>query len=196
MPPLPSYHTPIPTVLSRGNEQGQVPDYKDINTLRMLTDLVRPVAQAACPPHRSVLHHKYEELTSLVQPRGLLEDCNEAQWMRETVACAEQGGFRRKVAGALSIVQLRGTGDFWDFLWQQLNRRIAEKCMIFVRAVHEPGVSQQHKTRLLEQLAELLKLNSALAVGFVTNGYDSIKVGGSRRSVSLMALAGKVCENS
>jgi len=41
-----------------------------------------------------------------------------------------------------------------------------------------------------------LKLNSALAVGFVTNGYDSIKVGGSRRSVSLMALAGKVCENS
>ena len=180
------YETPKTAPLSRGNFQGQSPQEQDVFLLEQLVAIVRPVDIASVAPHASVLHKKYLEIETLADPRAAYGMCPEAEWMRAALKAAESPEARRKVAGGLSVMQFRGTGEYWAIFWRHVKRRLAEKAMCAVRDLQElrPAMlklsSCSAEARSLQKqrlavLARLLALDEDLVVGFMKNGYDALK---------------------
>lgn len=157
---------------------------QDAALMEKLVAIVRRIDNATVAPHRSLLHKTYSEIEVLVDPMSPFGDCPEAEWMRHTLKATESAGARKKVAGALSVTQFRGTGEYWVILWNHVKRRLAEKAMCAVRDLqhlrHEVrGTSaaaisarEQQKKRLAV-LARLLAVDEDIAVGFMKNGYDA-----------------------
>ena len=127
MPQLPPYETLRTAPPSRGNWEGSSPLEQDVDLMKELVHIVRRVDNAVVSPHPSVLHKTYCEIEAIADPRGPFGACPEAEWMRTTLKATESAGARKKVAGALSVTQFRGTGEYWEILWRHVKRRLAEK---------------------------------------------------------------------
>lgn len=114
--------------------------------------IVADVERATVSPHPSVLHRKYGELVAVVNENDFIGGRAEGEWFQAVLKASESVESRRKVAGALSVMQLRGTGNlpllsgcahalrrlliasmsgiYWSKLWTQLRRRCAEKALV------------------------------------------------------------------
>ena len=179
------YETPKSAAPSRGVAQGLSPQEQDVFLLEQLVSIVRPVDVASVAPHPSVLHKKYKDIETLADPNASYGSCPEAEWMRKALKAAESPEARRKVAGGLSVMQFRGTGEYWTIFWRQVKRRLAEKAMCVVRDLQElrPAMLKLHscsaevrglQERRLVVLARLIALDEEIAVGFMKNGYDTL----------------------
>jgi len=179
------YETPTTYPPSRGNVQGLSPQEQDVLLLERLVSIVRPVHAASVAPHPSVLHKKYKEIETIADPNASCGSCPEAEWMRAALKAAESPEARRKVAGGLSVMQFRGTGEYWDIFWRHVRRRLAEKAMCAVRELQElrSAMLKLHscskevrdlQNKRLAVLARLLALDEEIAVGFMKNGYDAL----------------------
>lgn len=178
MPDLIPYDTPGTARPSRGNFQGASPLEQDAALLEKLVKIVRAVELAVVSPHASVLHKTYCDIEALVDVRSEHGHCSEAEWMRLTLKATESAGARKKVAGALSVMQFRGTGEYWVILWRHVKRRLAEKAMCVVRDLQElrhdrSSDARARQTQKQQVLARLLGLDEEIGVGFMKNGYDA-----------------------
>jgi len=178
MPDLIPYETPRTSAPSRGNWQGASALEQDTALLERLVPIVRRVDNAVVAPHASVLHKTYCEIEDVVDKRSEYGDCSEAEWMRLTLKSTEGLGARKKVAGALSVMQFRGTGEYWVILWRHVKRRLAEKALCAVRDLQElrqdrSSAARARQKQRLTLLAVLLGLDEDIAVGFMKNGYDA-----------------------
>jgi hypothetical protein len=178
LPTLAHYETPRTLAPVRGEWEGRSPLAHDVGLLHKLVGIVRGVESASVAPHASVLHQKYGEIERLVDPRSEHADCPEAEWMRETLRATVAVGARKHLAGALSVTQFSGTGEYWAILWRHVRRRLAEKAMCAVRDLQELRHDRSIEARASQQkrlavLAQLLALDEDIAVGFMKNGYDA-----------------------
>ena len=175
VPALAPYESPRTEQPARGEWEGRSPLAQDVALLRKLVGIVRGVDRASVAPHSSVLHQRYGEIEALAREHA---DCPEAEWMRATLKATEAPGARKKVAGALSVTQFSGTGEYWAALWRHVRRRLAEKAMCAVRDLQElrhdrSSAARASQKKRLTVLAELLALDEDIAVGFMKNGYDA-----------------------
>jgi hypothetical protein len=149
---------------------------EDVKFLREAMMIVRKVEEQAICPHRSILHKRYEELRALIHSNAG-RGCGEAEWLQTVLHAGESVSARRKVAGALSATQLRGTGEFWEKLDTSLKRRVAEKALCAVYAL-EPlrgrrdPEAQSLRNHGLERMGRLVALDADLALAFLPNGFD------------------------
>jgi len=124
------YESPRELPPSRGNLREPAPVAEDVVILARLMKIVADVERATVSPHPSVLHRKYGELVAVVNENDFIGGRAEGEWFQAVLKASESVESRRKVAGALSVMQLRGTGIYWSKLWTQLRRRCAEKALV------------------------------------------------------------------
>ena len=178
--PYETHKTPPP---SRGNYEGLSATEQDMALLEKLVAIVRRIDNATVAPHSSVLHQAYCEIEEVCESFG--DSCPEATWARDTLRETQAIGARKKMAGALSVTQFRGTGEYWERLWRCVKRRLAEKAMCAVRDLQHLRAallklsSSSSKARSeqklrLALLARVLALDEDIAVGFLNNGYDPL----------------------
>ena len=153
---------------------------QDVSLLEKLVKIIRRVSCATVTPHASVLHKTYTDLEAIADSRSASYcNCPEAEWLGVTLKATESAEKRKKQAGALSVMQFRGTGMYWEILWKHVKRRIAEKCQCAVRDLqvlrhdHTSSARAQQSQRL-GVLARLVALDEDIAVGFVKNGFDAL----------------------
>jgi hypothetical protein len=159
---LKPYESPQPTVIPRGEFYGPSPSLLDIAFLKSLLDITDRVDRATVTPHASILHRYYSELSSAIDAAAP-SSLDEVSWAREMLRVLESSSSRRRVAGAPSAVQFRGSGDFWGAVRTQLRRRAAEKALCKVRELGGiPRASAARRTRCLEELAACLALDHEL----------------------------------
>lgn len=159
---LKPYESPQPTVIPRGEYYGPSPSMLDIALLKSLLQITDRVDRATVTPHASILHRYYADFISAIEAASPL--CiEEVSWAREMLRVLESSASRRRVAGAPSAVQFRGSGDFWAAARRQLRRRAAEKALCKVRELGGiPRASAARRARCLEELAACLALDHEL----------------------------------
>ena len=175
-------HYPIGgAVVSRGNFQGLSATEQDVELLQTIVRIVRRVDNATVAPHPSVLHSAYREIE---ETRAAFGDCSESEWLLTMLQETQAPSARKRIGGALSATQYRGTGEYWGVLWRAVKRRLAEKALCAVRDLQElrSAMLKQHSCSVdaratqkqrLRSLARILSLDEDIAVGFMTNGYDA-----------------------
>mmetsp|Transcript_539 Transcript_539/g.1246 ORF Transcript_539/g.1246 Transcript_539/m.1246 type:complete len:237 (+) Transcript_539:72-782(+) len=175
-PPLRPYETHKSRVPSRGELRGKPAGGVDVDFLRTALDIVRRVEQEAICPHRSILHNRYEHLRILINSQAG-RGCGESDWLQAVLTAGESLHARRKVAGALSAMQLRGTGEFWEKLHTSLKRRVAEKALCAIHAL-EPlrgrrdPESMELRKEGLKRMSGIVSLDTDVSYAFLHNGFD------------------------
>lgn len=169
------YESPRELPPSRGNLREPAPVAEDVVILARLMKIVADVERATVSPHPSVLHRKYGELVAVVNENDFIGGRAEGEWFQAVLKASESVESRRKVAGALSVMQLRGTGIYWSKLWTQLRRRCAEKALCLVRLILGTPKRSSLRKELFSRLALLISLDPELSQGFMTNGFDAGK---------------------